>query len=140
MASQRRSEPFLTNLRWGVGLGLAFAAFYSLYVTAWYLIEGSQPFDRLHTSLLMVIASYAFGGVTAGAFVGVMRPYLRIRLVAILVGILAAVFVFIGVAVASDGMPWRWTRNSWLSTAICSLLLGSFAGNLFWSRAFGYDD
>jgi hypothetical protein len=127
------------NLIWGVGLGLAFAAVYSLYVTVLYLIEGSQPFERLHTSLLMVIAAYAFGGVTAGAIVGVMRPYLRIRLVAILVGILAAVFVFFGVGVAADGMPWRWTRNAWLSTAICSLLLGSFAGNWVWMRPIGSD-
>jgi hypothetical protein len=135
--SQRRSVSFVSNLRWGVAWGVAVAAVYSLYVTVLYLIEGSRPFDRLHTSLLMTIAAYAFGGVAAGAVVGVMRPYVRIRLVAILVGILGAVFVFFGAAVASEGMPWGWTRSTWLSIAGCALLLGSFAGNWLWTRPIG---
>ena len=135
--SPRSSGYFVTNLAWGVGLGLAFAAVYSLYVAVLYLAEGSQPFDRLHTSLLKVIAIYAIGGVTAGTVVGVMRPYVRIRLVAILVGIMAAIVVFFGIAVASQGMPWRWTRAAWLSLAACSLLLGSFGGNWFWKHPLG---
>jgi len=128
---------FRSNLAWGLGLGLVFAAVYSLYVAVLYLAEGSQPFDNLHTSLSKVIAIYAIGGVTAGTVVGLMRPYLRIRLVAILVGIMAAIVVFFGIAVASQGMPWRWSRAAWLSLAACSLLLGSFGGNWFWKHPIG---
>ena len=137
MGSERPSASLIGNLRWGVGFGLAFAAVYSLYVTMLYLVEGSQPFDRLHTSLLQMIAIYAIGGVTAGTVVGVMRPYLRARLVAILVGILAAIVVFCGVAIASHGMPWHWHRAEWGSLALSSLLLGSFGGNWFWKRPLG---
>jgi hypothetical protein len=132
--SRRSSGYFVTNLAWGVGLGLAFAAVYSLYVAVLYLAEGSQPFDKLHTSLLKVIATYVIGGLTSGTVVGVMRPYLHIRFVAILVGITAAVFVFFGIIVASHGMPWHWDRAGWGSLALCSFLLGSFGGNWFWKH------
>ena len=135
--SQPPSGSFLRNLSWGVGLGLAFAAAYSLYVAVLYLAEGSQPFDRLHTSLQKVIAIYVIGGVASGAVVGMMRPYLRLRLVAIIVGILAALVVFLGIAVASQGMPWRWTKAAWGSLVLCSLLLGSFGGNWFWKHPIG---
>jgi hypothetical protein len=126
------------TLNWSsIGFGLVFAALYSLYVAVLYWIEGSQPFDRLHTSLLKVIAIYALGGVTGGAVVGVMRPYLRIRLVAILVGVIAAAFVFFGAGIASQGMPWHWTSAAWFSVAASSLLLGSFGGNWFWQHPLG---
>jgi hypothetical protein len=137
MNGRRSSGDFLINLAWGVKLGLAFAAAYSLYVAVLFLAVGSQPFDKLHTSLLTVIATYVIGGLTSGTVVGVMRPYLHIRLVAILVGITAALFVIFGILVASQGMPWLWHRAEWGSLALCSLLLGSFGGNWFWNRPLG---
>ena len=138
VTSRTRSSAFLQgNLAWGIKLGLAFAAVYSLYVVVLFLAEGSRPFDRLHTSLLMVIATYVIGGLTSGALIGVMRPYLHMRSVAILVGITAGVFVFFAIAVTSDGMPWHWSRTSWESVAVCSLLLGSFGGNWLWKHPIG---
>ena len=136
-SSSRSSGSLLGNLAWGVKLGLAFAGVYSLYVAVLFLAEGSQPFDKLHTSLLMVIATYVVGGLTSGTIVGVMRPYLHIRFVAILVGITAAVFVFFGIIVASHGMPWHWDRAGWGSLALCSLVLGSFGGNWLWKHPIG---
>ncbi len=136
MSGMRPSYTLLGNLRWGIGLGLIFAALYSLYVAILFLIVGTEPFDKHHTTVLTVIATYLAGGVTGGAFVGAMRPYTDSRLVAIFVGMVAAFFVFFGVGVASQGMPWRWDQSAWAATVICSLLLGSFAGNHFWKNPF----
>jgi hypothetical protein len=99
-----------------------------------FLVEGSQPFDRLHTTLTVVIATYFSGGITAGAVVGAMRRNTRNRFVAILVGIIAAFCVFLGIAVASDGLPNRWKGASWASLVVCSLLFGIFGGNMFWNN------
>src|SRR5689334_1263979 len=126
MGMHQSERSFASNLVWGVGFGLAFAAVYSLYVVVLYFAEGSRPFDQLHTTLAMVIATYVIGGLASGTVVGAMRPFLHIRFVAILVGITAAVFVFFAAAVASDGMPWHWRIIEWESIAVCSLLLGSF--------------
>ena len=139
MGMHRSERSFSSNLVWGVGFGLAFAAVYSLYVVVLYLAEGSRPFDELHTTLVTVIATYVIGGLASGTVVGAMRPFLHIRFVAILVGITAAVVVFFGAAVASDGMPWHWRITVWESIAGCSLLLGSFGGYWLWSHPLGSD-
>jgi hypothetical protein len=135
-AARRQSRSFLGNLRWGVGIGLVFAALYSLYVAVLFLIVGSEPFDRHHTSVLMVIATYFVGGITGGSVVGVMRPHTHSRFVAIIVGIVAAFFVIFGVAVASQGLPWNWTRAAWTALAVLSILFGSFGGNMIWNNPF----
>jgi hypothetical protein len=137
MGTHRSERSFLSNVVWGVGFGLAFAAPYSLYVVVLYLAEGPRPFDKLHTTLAAVIAAYVIGGLASGTVVGAMRPFLHIRLVAILVGITAAVFVFFGAAVASDGMPWHWGITEWESIVGCALLLGSFGGYWLWSHPIG---
>src|SRR3954467_10118628 len=130
----RPSGTVRSNVMGGIGLGLLFASFYSLYVILLFVRKGSAPFDSLHTTLLTVILTYFSGGITAGAFVGAMRPHTHKRFVAILGGIVAAFFVFLGVAVASSGMPSRWTDANWFSLGLCSLLLGSFGGFWFWNN------
>jgi hypothetical protein len=132
----RPSYTFLGNIRWGVGLGLVFATLYSLYVAILFLIVGTAPFDKHHTTVLTVIAAYFAGGITGGAVVGAMRPYTDSRFTAILVGIVVAFFVVFGVLVASHGLPWRWDQAAWASLVITSMLLGSFGGNWFWKHQF----
>jgi hypothetical protein len=117
-----------------VVIGLVFACFYSLYVCGLYLLEGSAPFTRLGTTLGVVIGTYFFGGISGGVAVGVLKPLARWRVGAILVGIVAAFFVFFGIAVASDGLPSRWGRDQWITLTVLPILFGTFAGNNFWKR------
>ena len=117
-----------------VGVGLCFAAFYSAYVCLLYLIRGAAPFERLGTSLIVVIGTYFFGGIAAGVIVGILQPFARWRLGAIGIGIIAAFFVFFGIEVAADGLPWRWTSDNWITLLALPVLFGTFAGNSFWKR------
>jgi hypothetical protein len=95
------------RIKESVVIGLAFDCLYSLYVCGLYLLEGRAPFARLGTTLGVVIGTYFIGGISAGVAVGLLKPLARWRAGAILVGIIAAFFVFVGIVVASDGFPSR---------------------------------
>ena len=118
----------------GIGIGLIFASFYSLYVIVLYVFQGQEPFARLGTNLMTVIATYFFGGITAGAVVGILQPLNRWRLGGILIGIVAAFFVFFGIAVAADGPPTKWERRTWEPLLALPILFGTFAGIWFRKR------
>jgi hypothetical protein len=79
----------LQRIKTGVGIGLIFASLYSLYMIGLYVIQGEEPFPRMGTTVLTVIATYFSGGITAGAVVGILRPLGRWRLGAIFIGIVA---------------------------------------------------
>lgn len=115
-----------------VGIGLCFSVFYSLYVCGLYWVSGATPFERLGTSLGVVIGTYFFGGITAGLVVGILRPLTRWRSGAIFVGIIAAFFVFLGIGVASSGLPSRWRSGDWFAMTVLPVFFGAFAGNKFW--------
>ena len=120
------------RIKESVVIGLAFACLYSLYVCGLYLLEGPAPFARLGTTIGVVIGTYFFGGISAGVAVGLLKPLARWRAGAILVGIIAAFFVFFGIVVASDGLPSRWGSDQWSTLIVLPILFGTFAGNKFW--------
>jgi hypothetical protein len=122
----------IDRIKSSVLIGLAFACIYSLYVCGLYLLEGSRPFDRLHTTLGIVVLMYFSGGIAAGVTVGLLQPLARSRAGAIFVGIIAAFFVFLGIGVGMDGLPSRWGGDSWGSVVLCAVLFGAFGGNMFW--------
>jgi hypothetical protein len=49
---------------------------------------------------------------------------------------LIATLVFFGITVATDGLPSRWTRDSWENTVILGGLMGVPVG-LLWRRFTG---
>jgi energy-converting hydrogenase Eha subunit B len=84
-----------------------------------------------------VIGTYFFGGISAGVAVGLLKPLARWRAGAILVGIIAAFFVFLGIVVAADGLPSRWGSDQWTTLIVLPILFGTFAGNRFWKDPIG---
>ena len=125
-------ESMLENLRWGVAAGLFFAALYSLYVTLLYLIRGPDPFDANETTLGQVIAVYFAGGIAGGAIVGVLRPLAKWRIGAAVVGVVAAVPVFLGIALSLEGGLSGLDRGAWEAVAFCSIFFGILGGNAMW--------
>lgn len=78
---------FSVNVRWGIGQGAAFAAIASVVVT---LSQVSQ-WHVYAAHIWLVLATYFFAGIGAGAVVGALRPFTRHLIGAMLVGIVAAV-------------------------------------------------
>ena len=76
---------------------------------------------------IAVMASYLWGGVTAGAIVGLLRPLGRYLVGAVLITFIAAIPVFLGVRVVLSGFaPWesRDTALILIAPAMMSILIG----------------
>lgn len=115
------------NVVWGIRGGVAFAGIYSLWVVGLYLFRGSAPFENQGTTLLEVLAAYWFGGAVAGGLVGLLRPLVRWRLGAALVGIVAGIPVGLGIVYAIMGIS-PWTGEHTFVLAWISVVAGSIAG------------
>lgn len=127
-------RPVLRNLLWGIRLGLTFAAVFSAWIVILIVLNGSLTL-RLRggytANALTVIAAYLWGGMAAGAIVGLARPLGRNRVGAALIGVLAAAPVYAGMRVAVEGLaPWRGTDT--LVVAILSVVVGGFGGVGLW--------
>jgi hypothetical protein len=127
-----KSEVYVSNVKRGILVGLSFTAAYSVYVVILYLLSGNEPFEVHHTTLLKVVRAYVFGGVVAGATVGLLQPFVRGKLTAVSVGVVAAFFISIGLGVATSGMVSQWGSQQWITVTIMALLFGSYGGLYFW--------
>jgi hypothetical protein len=119
------------DIRWGVANGVLFAAVLSGLVALVEIPRGAFTASRLW----LVIAAYFASGITAGFVVGLVRPWTRRRVVALLVGIAAAVPVGIALQLAYD-MDTR-KAFSWLVLVEFALIAGSLGGWIRWSQTWG---
>jgi hypothetical protein len=132
MAANRTS-----NVRWGVTRGLFVAVLYCLWVSAVYVIRGTEPFDRQGISYAALVTTYIVVGVLAGAIVGTLRPLARSKLGAFGIGFAAAVPISGGLAIALFGAPLKWGAGGFTVVAIYAALVGLFIGSEIWKRVKG---
>ena len=91
------------NLRWGVAIGVVGAFGFSLLALVLAMLRGSTSYPQYGMSTWSVIGSYFAVGLPAGAIIGALRPLLRWRAGAALVGYFAAVVVYGGVGLIMNG-------------------------------------
>lgn len=130
-ASGERS-PILERVRKCVEVGFGMGAVFSAWVALLALIQFSTTIttrNGTEVNVFAVMATYLLGGTAAGAVVGVLLPLTRWVVGAVVVGILAAVPVFFGVAVAGSG--WPLTSEDMLVVVIVSVAFGGTAGVVF---------
>lgn len=66
-----------------------------------------------------------------GALVGLLWPLCRFRIFAYPVSITTAIVFAGGVAVADQGVPWRWDAYTYLALVVYALIMGlAFGGSL----------
>jgi hypothetical protein len=120
--------------RSGALFGLGMATIYVAYVLVLFLLRGSAPFDRLHTSVLVVILSYVILGPIAGAIVGFLRPLTITRIGSMFVAFLAAATVYLGIMIAMKGSPLSWKSVDWITVSILGVTFGVVLGNMFYKK------
>lgn len=120
------------NLRWGIGYGLLFASFYSLFVLMLYTFRGDEPFRANEISAPVAVVAYFFGGVAGGAIVGLLRPLTKWRIGAMFVGVAAAVPLFLGLGLAMYGPVSNWGENETFGLVATAVILGSLGGYDTW--------
>jgi len=104
------------------------AAVYSAYVVVVALMQWSIHFDTYNSNLFEILLGYFFGGLSAGALMGVLRPYNATAWGRALIGLIAGGPVVFGFCVVLFGGPARWTSDNWVTLGIAVVLLGPLAG------------
>ena len=119
------------DIRWGVANGALFAAVLSGLVAIVRAPSGELTGSRLW----LVIATYFASGISAGLVVGILRPWTRRRIGAVLVGIVAAVPVGIAIGLAYDMTSQQ--HFSWLVLLLFTVIAGPLGGWIRWSQTWG---
>jgi len=99
------------------------------------LIRDSSSWRERGAHFLSAVAVYTFGGVAAGAVVGLLRPLARNAVGAMLIGIPASAGIFGGILVLGDGVPRHWQKATWVDFATMCGLFGPFFAFLLWRVA-----
>ena len=126
-----RPRGLAADLSWGIFWGLLFSAMFLLLLVVLYVVQGPRMFSDHDTTFGQVALLYVLGGLGGGLIVGFLRPLLRWRWGATLVGALVAVPIGAGVLLMSgDGGPW--TGGDTVVTIIFALSLGAPVGWMYW--------
>jgi hypothetical protein len=133
LESQGISDAF-DRARSGALFGLGMAAIYVAYVVGLYILRGSEPFDKVHTSLSVVVLSYVILGPIAGAFVGLLQPLSATRIGSMFVAFVGASVVYFGITIAMSGSPLSWSGWDWASVPILGVIFGVILGNWFYKK------
>ena len=105
---------------------------------AWALVLGAIAGpeairQRYNTSIWVIVASYVLAAPFAGLIVGVLFPLIKRPAGAAFVGVIAAVPVFIGVRVASDGFG-EWSGGDFVEILYCSVFVGGGGALYNWYK------
>jgi hypothetical protein len=116
------------NIRWGVSRGVGIALVYCVWVTAVYLISGSEPFNSIGVTYASVVTTYLGVGAASGLLIGALKPITVHRSGAYFVGLLAGIPVGVGLILCVSGPPSRWTEAEWVLIPIMSIGWGLVIG------------
>ncbi len=122
----------LRDAGWGVAWGLGGACFFSLYVIGSYAFRGAAFLEHHGLTLAGVLAIYFGVGIVGGAVIGLLRPLLRWRAGAFVVGTAAAFPLAISLGVLKHGhlpgVHWR----AAVGLLILAAGTGGIVGALVW--------
>jgi hypothetical protein len=96
LSGGRKSMIRAVNIRWGLGWGLAFAAFYCVIALVLNALSDGEAFPEKRVTLPQVLVLYVTCGVLAGLVVGALRPLTKTKMGATVVGTIVAFPVSMG--------------------------------------------
>jgi hypothetical protein len=128
------------DLRIGVKIGLECAAGFSFLATLAYLVGGPTAFvARTRMSLPMVLATYAFGGLTGGLLIGLFRPWRTTSFGSFCLGAVSSLplstCIMVRIMPRAD-----WYPAGLVIIAVTSLVLGGGFGALFHDETKGWTE
>lgn len=129
----------MKDLKWGVRIGLTMGGMCTLLALVIYAAGGSGRFDKLHITVLSLIAVYFLGGLLAGVVLGVFRSTLRERYSSFVVSVIPAMPVSAGMTVLATGKTSDWGMQEWSTTAFMSLFMAAVGISVFWKDTTGLD-
>lgn len=126
-----------TDIRWGLAWARWFVLGYStlaivIYAVRPLLTEQPPPFP-----LYRVLLAYIGGGAAGGLMLGTLRPMARSRAGSIVLGIIVALPVYYGFAIAAVGFTQFSDPVSVTAVSILGMIVGAYGGAMSHS---GSDD
>lgn len=121
------------NLFWGIGWAALFALGLSLWVSLIYAVFGAEALDRDGGSFGATVRGYFAGAGAAGLIIGALRPYLRSRIGACLVGAFAGPLTYAGFDIGYAGTDWlvgELSVESLVLFSLCAFVAGGLGGLL----------
>ena len=98
--------------------GVLIATGLSLWALAVYANRGAAPFAHNGTTFLRAVSAYYVGGLLGGFAVGVVLPFLRGRLGAVIGGVIAVIPMYAAVAYTIEGSAGLRDWRIWIFTAL----------------------
>jgi hypothetical protein len=116
---------------WGLRRGLLFAGLLILFLLGQALLRYREIFSdgsiAPGRAVLLAVGACLAGGVVGGAILGLLRPLLRSRGGATLVGILIGAMLGLSIRLTIDGVG-PWTTGDVIQLAVFSVSLGGSCG------------
>jgi hypothetical protein len=125
------------TIRWGIQLGGAIGLLLAVLVGVWNKFWGGAPIQRYGISVTTLAFVYVGGGIVAGAVVGALLRFVKSDIHAIGLGIIGAIPVYFGAALALEGPPWQWSMGDWIGIAVLSIIGGGYFGFKCWDEGWG---
>jgi hypothetical protein len=129
-----RIRDAVAGVKWGLGAAGVLCAWVTVVALVNLVVNGSLTLrgrgQEYH--ILAIIAAYVVGGAVTGAIVGALRPLLRWKFGAAVVGAMAAV-PLVGITVARSGFT-SWEAADTFGVVFGALVLGGGGGLIL--RAF----
>lgn len=128
--------PFRFRPFWGMGVGVLFAIVLMMYFMVREQLLGDVSLWAQGETLEQVIAMYLVAGMMGGLLLGVLLPWARDPLGAVVVGIIVVMPFFVLQAWVDAGRPGGEREIGWWSVVVGSALVGGLAGYLIRTRLF----
>ncbi len=116
----------------GLGLGLAIATGFAIWITFLRLSAGARPFDRLDTTYSATVALYYAGGSVGGLVIGLLWPLRRWPWGSALLGMLGVFPLYFGVELTKSRPSEAWTVDNLATSAFLAFLVGGALGIWVW--------
>jgi MFS family permease len=125
------------NVVLGIGLGLAIATAFTLWVSFLRLTAGTEPFERTGTSYSVTILVYYVGFAVGGLMVGLLAPLRKWPLGSALLGFLLMLPMYSAFVIVKAPRS-EWLTPFWiLSTLGVSVVGGGALGLWIWREEHG---
>ncbi len=126
-------QPLVQRMRGCVDFGLRISVFYGGLAAAMLVLQGRAFSSAGLRFLVLLCAAYLAVGVIGGAFVGVILPWARSRVVSAIVGVI--VFYPLGVLLLllSGEVTLQSGRDLWLGASAGGIALGGGISQVFWN-------
>lgn len=128
------------DVRWGAGWGLFGGLVYLGFAAVVIVLKNAADAsvsERINVPVLL--SMYPILGVVAGCIMGLLRPLLKTRRGAMLVGIVAAFPTMVSFLWFVKGPFWAWGGVGWFSAFGSAILLGSMGGYILWGQLYHFD-